>query len=271
MMDVPRTTESQNPAVKDNFAKALELFDSGTDRDTMVSLLRENCRLGDAASMVLLGMALKDGTDEERRESVDLFGSASELEYASGTRNLAYCYAVGINVDKDKTRGAELYRRAMEQGSAAAACNLGVMYDYGNGVPQDFYKAFECYTIAAENGNTRGMTNLGEFYNFGKGISADLYKAEMWYVKSGSPRAKYRLALLFLDYPGREDRERALALLKESADAGYGKALIRYGDEIGGEESIRYYNIAAERGYPEAVQRLTDLGLPVPEPKRRRA
>ena len=162
MMDVPANTESSDPDIVGRFNKAKAIFDSKGAPGEIASALEQNCYLGDPASMVLAGMAIKDGTDEDKKRSVELFKSASDLGYAPGTRNLAYCYAVGINVERDKAMGAELYRKAMEQGSMAAACNLGVMYDYGNGVSQDFDKAFECYTIAANGGNRRGMTNLGE-------------------------------------------------------------------------------------------------------------
>ena len=267
-MDNPSMTRSSDPGIVVNFQKALELLPS--DRDAAVALLRSNCDAGDTDSMVRLGNILLYGSDEERKESVALFGRAADGGDASGMRNLAYCYAVGVNVEKDKAKGAELYRRAMEMGSWAAATNLGVMYDYGNGVPQDRDMAFRLYTLAAENGNTRGMTNLGEFYNYGKGTPVDLDKAEMWYKRSGSPRALHRLALLYLDCPDKYDRAKGMEALRLSVEGGYSRAMVRYGDELGGDLAVKYYNIAAENGNPDAIAKLNALGLPVPESKRRR-
>ena len=270
MMDNPSNTRSSDPGIVSDFSKAVELLSSDGGRDEGIRLLRSNCDRGDTDSMVRLGMALMGGTDDEKKESVELFRRAAYNGNASGMRNLAYCYAVGVNVEKDKTKGAELYRKAMEMGSWAAATNLGVMYDYGNGVPQDRDEAFRLYTLAAEHGSIRGMTNLGEFYHYGKGTPVDLDKAEMWYKKAGTPRALHRLALLYLDSPEKLDREKGMDALKRSADGGYGRAMVRYGDEIGGEEAVKYYTSAASKGNQDAAERLRGLGLPVPESSRRR-
>ncbi len=270
MMDNPSSTGSADPVIVSDFAKAKKLLSSDGGRDEGIRLLRSNCDKNDTDSMVCLGMALLGGTDDEKKESVELFRRAADGGNASGMRNLAYCYAVGVNVEKDKTKGAELYRKAMDMGSWAAATNLGVMYDYGNGVPQDRDEAFRLFSLAAEHGNTRGMTNLGEFYNFGKGTSVDLDKAEMWYIRSGTPRALHRLALLYLDCPEKLDRDKGMDALRRSADGGYGRAMVRYGDEIGGEDAIGYYTAAAVKGNQEAADRLSSLGLPVPESRRRR-
>ena len=270
MMDNPSNTGSSDPVIVSNFEKAAALLSSDGGRDEAVALLRSNCDAGDTDSMVRLGNVFLYGSDEEKRESVELFRRAADGGNASGMRNLAYCYAVGINVEKDKAMGAELYRKAMDMGSWAATTNLGVMYDYGNGVPQDRDMAFRLYTLAAEHGSTRGMTNLGEFYNYGKGTPVDLDKAEMWYLRSGTARAMHRLALLYLDNPDKYDRSKGMEALRRSAEGGYGRALVRYGDELGGDLAVKYYNLAAEKGNPDAVARLKDLGLPVPESKFKR-
>ena len=165
-------------------------------------LLEENILAGCTDSMVLLGTVLSDGTEDERNRSIALFKEAAELGNNSGMRNLAYCYAIGLNVVKDKRKGAELYTKAAEMGNARAACNIGVMLDYGNGVEKNYDEAFLWYLRSAEGGCTRGMTNLGEYYLWGRGTEKNVRKAEEWFIRSASPRAFYRLSEIYMDCPG---------------------------------------------------------------------
>lgn len=261
MMDRPSKTASEEPHIVVNFNKAVSLLESCRRPSRAISYLKRNAILNDPDSMVLLGVLLCDGSDEDKTEATVLFRQAGDAGNSSGLRNLGYCYAVGLGVPKDKEAAAICYQQAMEMGNAAAACNLGVLYDYGHGVPQDRDAAFECYRIAAEGGNRRGMTNLGEFYNYGKGTRMDLDLAEKWYLESGSPRAHHRVALIYLDEPSKTDREKGLEHLRISADGGYSKAMVRLGDELGGPEAVELYMKAASKRDKTAIQRLRDLGL----------
>ena len=189
MLDIPLQSGSGDPLIRGRFSKALELSSSSPGDPEIVALLEANISAGDPASMVLLGDVFSDGGSEQRSRSVELFREASRLGDASGTRNLAYCYAIGLNVAKDKAEAAKLYIAAGEMGNARAMCNIGVMYDYGNGVIQDRTAAFAWYVRSAQAGNKRGMTNLGEFYMLGKGTDRNLKLAAVWLERSGSPRA----------------------------------------------------------------------------------
>ena len=232
-------------------------------------LLEENILAGCTDSMVLLGTVLSDGTEDERNRSIALFKEAAELGNNSGMRNLAYCYAIGLNVEKDKRKGAELYTKAAEMGNARAACNIGVMLDYGNGVERNYDEAFLWYLRSAEGGCTRGMTNLGEYYLWGRGTEKNVRKAEEWFIRSASPRAFYRLSEIYMDYPGFIDPKKGRECLIHSADAGYSRAMFRYGTMLESEDkerAIDYYNRAAMKGSQDAAARLESLGLPVPEP-----
>ncbi len=270
MMDRPRQTSSKSKLVIDNFNLAVSLLDENPRDRKAISRLRRNVFFEDTDSMVLLGTIYADGDPDERDESIALFRKAADRGNSSAMRNLGYCYAIGLNIPKDKEAAVLCYKQAMDAGNAGAACNLGVMYDYGNGTDQDYAKAFECYKFAAEHGSTRGMTNLGEYYAAGKGTERNYDLAEKWFAESGSPRAKHRLALLYMDVPSKKDWRKGLAILKESADEGYGKSMIRYADEVGGSEAADYYTKAAAKGNPEAVEKLKALGLPVPAGVRRK-
>ena len=232
-------------------------------------LLEENILAGCTDSMVLLGTVLSNGTEDERARSIALFREAAELGNSSGMRNLAYCYAIGLNVEKNKKKGAELYTKAAEMGNARAACNIGVMLDYGNGVEQNFEEAFLWYLRSAQGGCTRGMTNLGEYYLWGKGTEKNIHKAEEWFIRSASPRAFYRLSEIYLDAPGFIDVKKGRECLIHSAELGYSRAMFKYGTILETEnkdKAVDFYNQAAMKGNQDAATRLEALGLPVPEP-----
>ena len=270
MMDVPSHSNSDDKDIAERFLKAKACFDEGK-RDEAIALLKENVDSGCTDSMVYLGIIYADGNEEERKDSIRLFEKAHSLGNDSGTRNLAYCNAIGLNVEKNKEKGAELYIIAAEAGNPRAMCNIGVMYDHGNGVDLDYEKAFGWYLKSAEGGYQRGMTNLGEHYLWGKGTDVNIDEAERWFKASGSPRALYRLCEIYLDI--KKDEEKGMRYLKMSADAKYSRALYRYGRLIEDErrdDAIMMYNEAAAKGNKDSIERLKELDLVVPERRRKK-
>lgn len=271
MLDVPSQSTSEDPAVRSGYEKACELMEKAPLDPEAVFILRSGAERGCTSSMVRLGVAFADGDEAQRKESLELFVKAASLGDSSGMRNLAYCYAIGLNCEKDKAKGAEMYERAAEMGNARAMCNIGVMYDYGNGVETSPEKAFRWYVRSAEAGCTRGMTNLGEMYMWGRGTAKDLDKAAEWLGRSGSPRAEYRLAEICLDERG--DRDEGMEHLRKAAESGYSKAMYRYGSILEGSDrarAVEMYSRAAGKGNADAASRLAELGEPVPEPSFRR-
>ncbi len=267
MMDVPSSSNSDDGEVRERFSKAVSLMEAAPLDPDAVALLRENVEKGCTSSMVRLGVAFADGDESQRKESLELFEKAAGLGDSSGMRNLAYCYAIGLNCEKDKAKGADLYEKAAGMGNATAMCNIGVMYDYGNGVEEDPKKAFQWYLRSAEGGYARGMTNLGELYMWGRGTEKDLDEAAKWLERSGSPRAEYRLAEIYLDELG--EREKGMEHLKNAADRGYSKALYRYGfmtEMADRMKAVDMYTQAARKSNADAIARLEELGEPVPEP-----
>ncbi len=272
MLDQPSSSDHSDAEVRKRMSDAFVLLSKG-EKGRAVPLLEENVRAGCSASMVLLGTVLADGDEGERARSVSLFREAGELGNSSGIRNLAYCYAIGLNVEKDKAEGARLYTIAAEMGNARAACNIGVMFDYGNGVEQDFGKAFYWFKRSAEGGYSRGMTNLGEYYKEGKGTPKDVPLAIRWFEKSGSPRAIHRLYEIYRDEEGFKDGNKALSNLRRCAEIGYTRGMVEYGEHLEPadlEAAVGFYERAAAKGNQEAVNHLTRLGRPVPESRRRK-
>ena len=270
MLDRPRHSDSDDLSAVRMFDDAVNCMD--VDPERAKDSLRKASELGCTASMVLLGDMLIDGSDDEKDEALALFKNAYENGDNRGSRNLGYCYAIGLGTETDKVKAAEWYTVSANDGNAKAQCNIGVLYEYGHGVEQDSVKAGEWYRISAENGCSRGMTNYACFLRDGHGVGKDPEKAAYWFEKSGSPRAKRLLAQMYLEGNGiQKDVGKAKELL-ESASERDRKAMFILGDLIYSEDRARavsLFNRSAEKGYDEAVQRLTDLGLEVPPKKTR--
>jgi len=243
------------------------------DPEQAKGLLRKAADNGCTASMVLLGDILIDGNDDEKAEAISLFTRAYEAGNNMGSRNLGYCYALGMGVEYSKEKAAEWYRISAEDGNARAQCNLGVLYAYGHGVELDYAKAAEWYRRSAENGYSRGRTNYACLLRDGKGVERDPEKAVYWFEQSDSPRAKRLLAQMYLGGNGiQKDVDKARELL-ESASEKDRKAMFLLGDLIYDEDrdrAISLYKRSAEKGYDEAISRLTELSLEVPPKKTRK-
>lgn len=268
MLDRPSESRSDDLKAKELFIKASGCLD--TDTDSAKRLLREASSQGCTASMVLLGDILIDGTAEEKKEALKFFEQAHRAGDHMGSRNLGYCYAIGLGTDADKEKAAEWYRISADAGNAKAQCNLGVLYMYGHGVEKDPSKAAEWYRRSSENGYSRGMTNYACLLRDGNGVPKDTEKAVYWFTQSGSPRAKRLLAQMYLsgtDVP--KDVNKARELL-ESASSRDRKAMFILGDLIYDEDKERAVSLfrkSAEKGFDDAVRRLEELGLEVPPKK----
>lgn len=146
------------------------------------------------------------------------------------------------------------------------------MFDFGNGTEKDENEAFYWYSRSADGGCTRGMTNLGEFYLLGKGTPKNVPLAIKWFTKSGSPRATYRLSEIYLSENGFIDENKGLGLLKQSAEMGYSRGMVKYARLIEKEhpgEAVMLFNKAAVKGNPDAIAALEEMGRPIPESRRR--
>ena len=270
MMDRPSESVSKNDHARELFDKACSI--QNDDPEEAKTILRKASDLGCTASMVLLGDILIDGTDEEKEEALSLFKRAHENGDNMGSRNLGYCYALGLGVEQDKTKAAEWYTISGNDGNARAQCNMGVLYEYGHGVPKDYTKAAEWFRKSAENGYSRGRTNYACLLRDGNGVPKDPEKAVYWFEQSGSPRAKRLLAQMYLSGDDIEkDISKARELLESACDRDR-KAMFILGDLIydeNKERAISLFNGSAEKGYEPAIERLTELGLDIPVKKTR--
>ena len=268
MMDRPTISSSDIPLARDLFDKAVSKMDS--DIEESKKLLREAIEMDCTSSMVLLGDILIDGNDSDKQEALALFKRAYENGDNMGSRNLGYCYAIGLGVPTDKAKASEWYIISAKSGNAKAQCNIGVLYEYGHGVEKDYSKAAEWFRRSAENGYHRGRTNYACLLRDGKGVERDPDMAAYWFEKSGSPRAKRLLAQMYISGDGiGKDLAKARELL-ESASERDRKAMFILGDMICEEDrdrAISLFRRSAEKGFDDAINRLTELGLEAPPKK----
>ena len=265
MMDRPSHSLCPDEKARELFDRASSVID--TDSKKAESLLREAAGMGCTASMVLLGDLLIDGDEDQQKEAISLFRKAYRNGDDMGSRNLGYCYAVGIGVNGNKRLAAKWYTRSAEAGNAKAQCNMGVLCEYGHGVKKDYGKAAEWFRMSAENGYHRGRTNYACLLRDGNGVPKDPEKAVYWFEQSGSPRAKRLLAQMYMSGEDiGKDVGRAKELLESASDKDR-KAMFLLGDLIYPEEkdrAIGLFNRSAEKGFEPARERLEELGLEVP-------
>lgn len=128
---------------------------------------------------------------------------------------------------------------------------------------------FKVVSTQAEKGDAKAECMLGEFYLTGLGVEKDTSKAIDWWAKSaehGNPEAMYNLSIVY--YNGTEveaDEDKGFKYLSDAARQSYSPALYTCGRlcEFGllGEanqlnQTIQFYNLAAEQGHPESILRL---------------
>lgn len=117
----------------------------------------------------------------------------------------------------------------------AAMRNVGHLYRRGLGVDQDYKKAFTWYMRAATLGFDRAQANVAGMYLAGEGVSRDYGLAANWFAKAaqqGHVLSQYQLGLMF---------ENGVGVQKSDAAA------------------LGWYRLAAKAGYPEALDKVSQL------------
>lgn len=183
---------------------------------------------------------------------------------------LATLFAKGQGVVKNKQKALEYLTLADEQGHAEATFNLALTFELGKVVGVDVEKrkrlAFDYYLKAARNGSVNAQRKLASRYSNEMSVVYQPDKAAEWLstaVEQGDNKAKLELGALYLKGEGvSKDQARGLALIKESAAAGYDKAQFIYATLIfktEPQESIGYYQSAAKQGNGFAAHNLASL------------
>lgn len=175
-----------------------------------------------ACVIVVLSATLSFGEDEAlkaiRKDAQD--GDA-EAQY-----RLARAYIEEETDDFDEGNKKAIFwlHKAADQGHSEAQFELGAQYE---DQPRE---ALKWYLKAAEGGNKEVPYFIGLMYYENKSVR-DYAKAAEWFSKSDDERAYYFLGLMYEKGQGvKQDREKAIELLKKSA---------KQGCDIAKEELIR--------------------------------
>lgn len=164
------------------------------------------------------------GVVRDEKQAAYWYEKAANSGDPGAQQQIGYFYQAGIGVERNPARGAEWFERAIAGGLISAKVNLGVAYMWGLGLRKDPEFAVQLFREAAKKGNGTAACYLGDSYYFGVGVAKDAPKAMHWFevgAKLHDPRARYNLAIELLRKTGRGDNERAIKLLRESAEGGY--------------------------------------------------
>lgn len=184
---------------------------------------------------VALGKIARD--DEERYEAFTWKLRAAEMGLPIAMSNVGASFIRGEDVAQDLLRGVALLEDAAEAGYGRALAYLGKYYSDGKFLPRDMARALGHYVEAVDAfADVKAATDLAYIYEVGRyGVTQDLEEATRLYRVAASgagmaPWAQYRFAmLLHQDVQGYEDFQLGVALLRASAEAGYGKAAFHFG------------------------------------------
>ena len=228
--------------------------------------VRSKAEAGDTQSQYHLAMMLAKGinVDVNRSESFVWMKKASEAGIGFAMNNLGYFHEHGIGCDVDKNAAFKWYCNAARTGLPPAYLNVYHCYSQGIGVDRDMEKAFLVLQKAAEKDFPEGKVALADFYWEQK---KDADKMLYWYEKAikedHSAMAMFALACNYSRGVGvKQDMRKANALLKESADNGFGNAAMimaqQFEQKNDYESAKKYYTIAARAGNRNAMAILID-------------
>ena len=185
-------------------------------------------------------------------------------------------YRIGLALDK---RGLHklarpVYLHAAQHGDGRAQVNLGALYQDGKGGRTDYQAALHWYGQAARQELPLANYNLGVMHLEGLGTPASHKRAAEFFLRAalkGDLISAYNLGQTLLEGRGDQprDTEGGLRWLRFAADRGDLLAMFALGwrHEEGAQvpaapaEAMRWYGLAASRGYPDAQVALVRMRL----------
>lgn len=209
-------------------------------------LIRRGGKQAETANIYLDAFEHENRTMDVRRRlaalppEVPTFAPAevAQLEVAakagdvSAAAKLGLAYATGRGLHQNDARGHGYLRQAAEKGHGPAARTLAWQLENGYGVKKDPAQRVAFLQKAAEAGDASAWGELGYIQSFGEnehGVPRNVAAALVAYQKgttAGDAQSMFGLAYVT------KDRVKFLALLKQSAEAGYRIAQSNLADEL---------------------------------------
>lgn len=180
-------------------------------------------------------------------------------------------------------RVAAFYTMACNRNHAESCVRLGEMYELGEGLPMSDPVVLRLYKGACAGGAPRACTHLGYMYLAGEGVAASPTEAAEYYRQGcdgGSPQGCVGLGSLLLSgAAGPADPVRAAQLFSQGCEGdarmgAEGCANLGYLYEVGQgvmadlNRAKELYQRGCAGGAAYACERLTALGVPLPEEPR---
>ncbi len=190
---------------------------------------------------------------ENAQKFLTLYKEAKDKRNLKAQYELANYYA-GSKDETLRKKAYPLYKKAAEKGYTEALFGLGVCYEFGIGIKQDFLKAMLQYRRVDISVTNDIMTNpdpIGEaesrrlqeimadeeaYAEFEAFLNedvreTDVLETDIALAEAGNSKALHRMGCRYLDGKGVDkDEEKALELLKQSAEQGCDEAIMKLVD-----------------------------------------
>ncbi len=194
----------------------------------------------EATANVTLGLLHLVGTyvPQDFDKSAGYFRKAAEMGEVDGYFYLGQLHSgeVGFEDRIQPKKAVEYLTKSFEAGNFDAGRLLVKLLREGTRVVKDEKRAFEIVQQAADKGNVQAQHFLGELYESGAGVEQDLAKSREAFLaaaEAGSAQSQNRLGLIY----------------------GQGQE----GLEANPQESLKWFQKAAEQGFPLAHYNLALL------------
>jgi uncharacterized protein len=218
---------------------------------------------GDANSLFQLGVFyLKgDGVTQSFEKTVELWTKSADKGNLLAKQNLAFLYLHGKGVDKNSEKGMSLLKEAADSGLVTANYNLGLIYYEGKLAKANKNQALEWFAKAGNLGFLQAQQTLATIYEDDK----ELEKAAVWYLKAAEnnySQAQTRVGVMYHTGNGLEKNlDLAIswltkAALQKNIIAEYYLANIYSIDKKDETAAIKWWQIAADHGHPNAQEKL---------------
>lgn len=188
-----------------------------------------------AISQTIVGMQTEfakqvlysEGEDFDAEFAAGLLELAANGKYAEAQSELGVLYYRGQGVEKNLEKATELIAEAAEQDWVLAQYNLAVMIREGQTEGSDRFQTDKMLEFAADKGLLAAQLYLDDFKGEGVLNSNEAKELCLELAEQNDARALYSLARRKMTgwmVDAELDREKIVALFKQSADSGYSRA-----------------------------------------------